>query len=296
MNTPPIELIDRPSALGELLRGLERRAPGELAVDFEAEFNLHRYGMHLCLIQLFDGSKAYLVDVVALGLRPELQRLFDNAWTVLMYGAQSDVVLLDYVAGMKIPRIYDVQNAAKLADYTKLGLRSVMSAELGVELPNDKHLQRANWFRRPLSPAMQAYAASDVLHLLELKKKLHQKVVEAGKLSDLEAMNRRVARARYVPKKHPHMQLKGAKRLTRRQRLLLRRLFDARDEAARELDLPPNSVISNRNLVEAAAAEVSRPEDLRGHREVLGRFRRDFEAAFELFQEDERRGWKYPPR
>ena len=33
-----------------------------VAMDFEGEFNLHIYGEHLCLIQLFDGSSFFLAD------------------------------------------------------------------------------------------------------------------------------------------------------------------------------------------------------------------------------------------
>jgi ribonuclease D len=31
-------------------------------MDFEAEFNLHVYGEHLCLIQVFDGEEFLLID------------------------------------------------------------------------------------------------------------------------------------------------------------------------------------------------------------------------------------------
>ena len=37
--------------------GLER-----IAVDFEGEFNLHIYGEHLCLIQVYDGKGYYIID------------------------------------------------------------------------------------------------------------------------------------------------------------------------------------------------------------------------------------------
>ena len=37
-----------------------------LAVDFEGEWNLHRYGLHLCLIQISDGEKTFIVDPLCL--------------------------------------------------------------------------------------------------------------------------------------------------------------------------------------------------------------------------------------
>ena len=33
-----------------------------IAVDLEGEFNLHIYGEHLCLIQIFDGKDFYIID------------------------------------------------------------------------------------------------------------------------------------------------------------------------------------------------------------------------------------------
>ena len=58
----------------EKLHGfLERiKTLGSIAVDFEGEFNLHIYGEHLCLIQIFDGSVYYIID-------PRSRKLSRNA-------------------------------------------------------------------------------------------------------------------------------------------------------------------------------------------------------------------------
>ncbi|MGE4464410.1 MAG: 3'-5' exonuclease, partial [Sphaerochaeta sp.] len=55
-------MIDTDAALASLLVTWKEAGITSVAMDFEGEFNLHIYGEHLCLIQLFDGSAYYLVD------------------------------------------------------------------------------------------------------------------------------------------------------------------------------------------------------------------------------------------
>ena len=47
-----------------LLAQWEGNEVQQVAMDFEGEFNLHCYGEHLCLIQIFDGADFYLVDTL----------------------------------------------------------------------------------------------------------------------------------------------------------------------------------------------------------------------------------------
>jgi ribonuclease D len=47
----------------ELLKAIEvLNSKERIAVDFEGEFNLHVYGEHLCLIQVYDGDVFYIID------------------------------------------------------------------------------------------------------------------------------------------------------------------------------------------------------------------------------------------
>ncbi|MDL0089752.1 hypothetical protein [Campylobacter gastrosuis] len=36
----------------------------DLAVDFECEYNRHKYGEFLCLVQIFDGKNCYVIDAL----------------------------------------------------------------------------------------------------------------------------------------------------------------------------------------------------------------------------------------
>lgn len=55
-------LIDSDEQIIKLLEQWKISGTQQVAMDFEGEFNLHCYGEHLCLIQIFDGRNFYLVD------------------------------------------------------------------------------------------------------------------------------------------------------------------------------------------------------------------------------------------
>ena len=64
-----------------------------IAVDFEAEFNLHCYGEYLCLIQVFDGKNFYIIDPFKIP-DEEIKKTFESKILKLFYGADSDKFLM----------------------------------------------------------------------------------------------------------------------------------------------------------------------------------------------------------
>ena len=86
-------LVDRPADLEAVARRLE--GLDAIGVDFEGEYNLHRYGIHLCLVQISDGEAVHLVDPVRLGsLAPLKPVLEDERVTKVMCSADEDVKLI----------------------------------------------------------------------------------------------------------------------------------------------------------------------------------------------------------
>ena len=59
------------SELKALIARWEEKGTLSVAMDFEEESNLHVYGEHLCIIQLFDGSSYYILDALALAKSSE---------------------------------------------------------------------------------------------------------------------------------------------------------------------------------------------------------------------------------
>ena len=60
------DLIQTDAQLAHTIEGLRDARVKRLAIDVEGENNLHRYGIHVALIQLFDGARGYIVDPLSL--------------------------------------------------------------------------------------------------------------------------------------------------------------------------------------------------------------------------------------
>ena len=78
--------------LNSLITDLTERRVSILAMDFEGEFNLHVYGEHLALVQVFDGSHFYLVDARAVG-REVLSRFLTMKNMLYMFYSRIPTVL-----------------------------------------------------------------------------------------------------------------------------------------------------------------------------------------------------------
>ena len=222
----------------------------DLYVDFEGEFNLHRYGMHLCLVQCFDGETCTIVDTVRLDNPAALRAVFTSPDVrKVMFSCRSDLNLLHHVYGYQMRNVEDLQIAAKLLDLPKLSLGTVLEHFLDVRLPSNKKNQRANWNVRPLRPELIEYAAADVLHLPDLEAAVTPLLTAAGLKESYHEMNRALESIRYTPKRDPHLNIKGARYLSRKARVYLANFFNVRERIARELDMSPHSVIPNDVLI-----------------------------------------------
>jgi len=238
--------------LSEITASYGSRGIEEVAVDFEGDYNLHCYGMRLCLVQLFDGQRCHLVDTVTVRRLDPLWDFFRGPIQKVMFAPSSDLTLLDHLGGIQMHNLYDLQTAAKLLGVEQLALSKVLKQALEIKLPRGKKNQRANWAARPLRSSLLEYAAHDVLHLLDLKAKLHGQIVGANKVAALEQENRKLERTRYRPKKNPHLAIRGARGLNHQQKVYLKHLYAARDSVARRLDWGPNRLLRNDVLIRLA--------------------------------------------
>ena len=58
--------IDTPEELALLITKIRESSTNIMAMDFEEESNLHVYGEHLCIIQLYDGNDYFIIDALAI--------------------------------------------------------------------------------------------------------------------------------------------------------------------------------------------------------------------------------------
>jgi len=239
-----------------------------IALDLEGEFNLHVYGERLCLVQVYDGREAVIIDPLKMdpaALKPFFE---DEKLLKVMWDASSDISLMVNGYDMTIKSILDLRPAADVLQLPKKDYASVLQELLGIETRKKKKFQRYNWLRRPIDPEAIEYAVGDVLHIPELKRVLLERLSEVGGLEEFLHQNLIVQNRDY--KRRPgerHKKMKSYRHLRRNEKELLKRLFDLRDTHARRLNLPPHNVIENPDLLSLSRGNLQ-PEKLRFARRI----------------------------
>ena len=162
---------------GDLPDGLDLAATARdqaVAVDSET-MGLNPVRDRLCLVQLSAGDgDAHLVRFRrGMYNAPNLCRLLtDPNTTKLFHFARFDVAAFHAYLGVSCRPVYCTKIASKMVrPFTdRHGLKDLCRDLLGVEI--SKQQQTSDWGADVLTPEQQAYAASDVLHLHDLRRKL----------------------------------------------------------------------------------------------------------------------------
>ena len=149
-----------------------------VAVDTEAD-SLHCYFEKLCLIQLtFDGQD-HLVDPLAtIDLQPLCTALADRE--IVLQGMDFDLRLLRRTYNLAVSEVFDTVIAARMLGLKEFSLAALVQQYFDVTLA--KGSQKANWARRPLPPAMEAYAKNDTHFLLPLAEKMEEQMQTLGRM------------------------------------------------------------------------------------------------------------------
>ena len=263
---------------------LKERGISSIALDIEGEFNLHVYGERFCLLQLFDGREEAVVDPFTVSVDLIKILLEDRDLLKVTYDCSSDRVLMAKAHGITMNSILDLRPAVEILEYPKQDLKSVLESALGVrESGSKKRFQQYNWTRRPIEPEAIEYALQDVRHLFPLKDALLERLTAGGQLERYILENlKRQDRAPEVDRKPGTLRSGRFKRLDREQKRRFEAIHDIRERYAKELDLPPTTVVANDDLFALAAGElvVSR---IRGNRrvpeETLDALKREFADA-----------------
>ena len=245
-----IRTPDELAALARQLAGIDA-----VALDTEAD-SLHHYPERLCLVQVADAhDRVWLVDPLAL---PDLEALrplcADPATLKVLHSAENDLGHLKRRFGFTFARISDTMLAARFLGVRELGLDALLARYLGVKpIPSQ---QKADWARRPLTPAQEAYAVEDVLHLIALNERLVAELRAVGRdawlLEECEALAAQPVVERGVDE-NGYRRLRGASRLDPRRLAALRALYEQREAWARAERRPPFKVLSPDTLVALAS-------------------------------------------
>jgi len=253
--------IETTAALEDFLGGI---GPGPMALDTEAD-SFHHYRDRVCLVQISAGGRDAIVDPLAdVDVRRLGPVLADPRVEKVLHGADYDVRILRRDFGLSLGRLFDTMIAARLTGETALGLVALLQKFLGIE--HDKSQQRADWSRRPLTPAMIAYAALDTRHLEELAALLTERLEAVGRRGWAEEEFARLTvltwRDTREDDPEPFRRVKGSARLDRAGLAVLREVWVWREDMARRRDRPTFRILRDETLRAVAEAPPKTVSDL----------------------------------
>jgi ribonuclease D len=249
------------STAGDLAAAVERLAAGTGPVAVDAErASGYRYGQKAYLVQLRrEGAGTVLIDPIACPDLSGLDTALAGAEAVL-HAASQDLPCLAEV-GYRPRLLFDTELAGRLLGYPRVALGTMLEEVLGYRLA--KEHSAADWSVRPLSEEMLKYAALDVEVLGQLRDALAAQLDEQGKTEWARQEFAAIASAAPPqPRPDPWRRTSGIHKVRSRRGLaVVRELWEARDEIARDADVSPRRVLTDQAIVEAARQlPASRPQ------------------------------------
>jgi len=160
-----------------------------VAIDCET-MGLRPHRDRLCVIQMSGGDgHAHLVQVAKCQTEaPNLVRMLENPDVLkLFHFGRFDIAAMLNAFGALTAPVYCTKIASKLIrTYTdRHGLKYLLQELLGVDI--SKQQQSSDWGAETLSDAQLDYAASDVLHLHQLRDELNARLLREGRMEMAQA-------------------------------------------------------------------------------------------------------------
>lgn len=250
-------LLETPAQLSEAAKSWS----GNDVLGIDTEFVRERtYRADLGLVQVSDGTTAWLVDPVRLDSLELLKQLLDDpAITKILHSGSEDLEVLAHTVGTVPAPLVDTQVAcAFLGQPLQMGYHATVQWLFDIEV--DKEQTRSNWCRRPLTERQKHYAAMDVVLLPEMLEKLVPRLKDKGRLEwlDEEIERARSNALRTVEPDQAYLRIAGAGRLDEESRRVLRNLAAWRETMAQQKNLARGFVLPDAALLNLAK---SRPLD-----------------------------------
>jgi ribonuclease D len=256
----PQHVADSPDQLAACIDDVARGA--RVALDTESN-GFHAYFEKVCLLQIGTERADWVVDPLALDIKPLLPLFADPARECVLHAAEYDVLCMKRDYALSFGRIFDTHAAAKTLGIEKVGLHNLLADQLSVQLTVDE--QRSDWGKRPLTAQQLQYAFADVQYLLALREALATRLAERGLAAEAEAEFARLVAKEPRPREFDAegwQKMKAARTLDGRGRAVLRELYLLRDRRAREANRPPFKVLSDLFLAEVARRLPKNDEEL----------------------------------
>lgn len=251
--------IESSQSLFELIDYFTASGVETVAMDFEEESNLHVYGEHLCLIQLYDGKNYYAIDALKIQKETEgiavLKSFLEGPIEKIMFDCSSDASICRKALQIQLKNIFDVRVIAQALGFMG-NLTGLIERNLHIQAEDPllkKKYQRTNWMRRPLSQEQLEYALGDVQYLFDLKTSLLEelKTLPATDQKRVEVSMRHCAQQKHH-EKPGWEKICNYKTLNRKEKIYVRNFFMARDELARKSNCPATNIVEKQTLVDMA--------------------------------------------
>ncbi|MBX8559088.1 ribonuclease D [Pseudomonas cichorii] len=201
------------------------------------------------LLQIGDGSSAWLIDPLLISDWTPLSALLENTDVIKVVHACSEdlEVLLRLTGSLPVP-LFDTQLAAAYLNIGfSMGYSRLVQEVLNIDLPKGE--TRSDWLQRPLSETQISYAAEDAVHLAELFGLLRPRLSDEKYLWVLEDGAELVANLRRETDPYEiYRDAKLAWKLSRAQLAVLRELCAWREIQARSRNLPRNRIVREHSL------------------------------------------------
>jgi len=259
----PLVMIESTEALVELVAELKKCKV--VGVDTESD-SFHHYQEKVCLIQLSDLEKDYIVDPLKIDDMSSLGEVMADPGIVkILHGADYDVVCLRRDFGYDFANLFDTMVSAMFLGMPKIGLADLIDHFFGVYI--DKKYQRHDWAKRPLLDEHLEYARGDTHWLAALRELLTRRLEKAGRL-DAVLEECTILQAREWQgrgdREAAFLRMKGIGTLDESTLRVLRALWEYRDGQARKLDRPSFKVLPDHFLISVAQKAPRTEADLAG--------------------------------
>jgi ribonuclease D len=255
------DIVATPEQLADLVAAISS-GTGPVALDAERASGF-KYSQRAYLIQLRrQGSGSHLVDPTLLpNLIPLQETLNGVDW--ILHAASQDLVCLAEVGLKPTANVFDTELAGRLLGLPRVGLGALIETQLGYSLA--KEHSAADWSTRPLPESWLKYAALDVEFLIELWELLEAQLLEKNKhdwaLQEFEYVKRTTGPIERVD---PWRRTSGMHVIRNpRELAVVREVWFARDEIAREQDIAAGRILSDSHIVTLASSGLTKESELK---------------------------------
>jgi ribonuclease D len=225
------------------------------AFDLEFDRDRYTYGFDLCLMQVATPEVCFLIDPLSkINLQPLFEVFTLPAIRKLVHCPGEDLRLLHSLQCYPV-NLVDTEVVAKLLNYEQTSLSAMLQLHCGVSI--DKKLQTSNWGRRPLSEAQLQYAASDVIYLFELERKLVGLAAEKNLVWAVEAEMLQLNSLRYnLEDRQDFLKKNDRFFMSPYDQYVLNELFRWRDQLARQKNKPAHQIMAEEVLRQVAYSKL----------------------------------------